>query len=545
MSMKEGPLRPSALLVGALACACVLAVAGWRLWPARDDGRTPAEAGQNKEPVSKYLVRSPCQLADGLFLLGDISPSAVYVVETRDGLVLIDSGLEGEYDKIVEGFAKLRLDLRQIRYILLTHAHGDHTMGAERLRRETGAQVCIGREDAPCLRAGGPWEAIFSKFDMPVVTLHPTAVDVELSDGQTFSLGEARITALSTPGHTRGSFCFLVENRGTRALFTGDTIMSLSNGLGTYSAYLAPKYRGNVDEYLQSLRTLRGLPVPDMVLPGHPQSDPIAQNPRLTAKQWASLIDRGIDELELLTRHYEEDGADFLDGTPKKLAEGLFYLGDAEDKAVYSYLTGDATLLFDAAGGDAPSRFLADAWKELGVEPPPVAAVLLTSCRAENLTGLRALVEATGCRVVVAPDGVGIAAEHCPEDTSVIPVDQIDMLGCRELGALATPGRDSTAAAYHLRAGSDQVLISGDIPIEVSKSEMKQVFAALRDETWDAEQMEASLAALKPLRPKLWLSHRPLHERNANLYDLEWQEVLAMNREMIRMHRGAQGDRSP
>jgi glyoxylase-like metal-dependent hydrolase (beta-lactamase superfamily II) len=282
-----------------------------------------------------------------------------------------------------------------------------------------------------------------------------------------------------------------------------------------------------------------------MVLPGHPQSDPIAQNPRLTAKQWASLVDRGIEELELLAQHYEQDGADFLDGTPKKLAEGLFYLGDVEGKAVYSYLTDDATLVFDAAGGDDPSQFLADAWKELGVEPPPVAAVLLTSCRADNLTGVRALVEATGCRVVVAPDGVGIAAEHCPDGTSIIPVDQIDMLGRPELEALATPGRDGTAAAYHFRIGSAKVLISGDLPIESNKSEVKQVFASLRDEMWDTEQMEASLAALKPLRPNLWLSPRPLHGRNANLYDFEWQETLSVNREMMRMRDAKKRDGLP
>src|SRR5262249_54257581 len=153
------------------------------------------------------------------------------------------------------------------------------SMGAERLRRETGCQVCIGREDAAPLREGGPREAIFSKFDMPDETIHLTTIDVELSDGQVLTLGEARITAIATPGHTRGSFCYLIEHRGQRSLATGDTVMSLSDGLGTYTTYLPPKYRGNVDDYLQSLWKLRRISAPDLVLPGHPSSDDAPQDP--------------------------------------------------------------------------------------------------------------------------------------------------------------------------------------------------------------------------------------------------------------------------
>ena len=98
--------------------------------------------------------------------------------------------------------------------------------------------------------------------------------------------------------------------------------------LGTYSAYLAPRYRGNASDYLDSLRRLRALPVPDLVLPGHPGADPTPQSPSLSQQRWKALLDDGIREMETLVARYEADGADFLDGVPKPLLPDLYYLGD-------------------------------------------------------------------------------------------------------------------------------------------------------------------------------------------------------------------------
>jgi hypothetical protein len=52
--------------------------------------------------------------------------------------------------------------------------------------------------------------------------------------------------------------------------------------LGTYSAYMPPRYRGDARAYAASLRALRALPVPDLVLPGHPRADRTPQPARLS-----------------------------------------------------------------------------------------------------------------------------------------------------------------------------------------------------------------------------------------------------------------------
>lgn len=514
----------------------LLAFTSWRSF--RPSPAT-TEAAAPDERFSTRLILSPCKIGDGLYLFGHLSPAAVYVIETDEGLALVDTGLEAEYDKIAQAMTLLGLDLKRLKLILLTHVHGDHTMGAERLRQETGARVYIGREDAKPLRDGGPWEAIFSIYDMPGVTTHPTQVDSELVDGEVLTLGKARITAIATPGHTPGSVCYLVEHRGMRILFGGDAITSLAGGLGTYAAYLPPRFGGEVRAYLASLKKLRAMPKPDLVLPGHPSSDPVPQDPRLTEQEWADLLDRNIAELEQLAAHYAQDGADFLDGTPKQLARGLYYLGDNGAQAAYALFSEMGTTLFDAAGRDAIT-FLSSAWRKLGVEPPPVTAVLLTSCRAENVAGLKVLIEATGCRVVSSPAGAEGLTRDFP-DVRALTTDGLEPLELPGLKAMATPGRDDTAVAYYFQVDGDEVVVTGEVPLETREFEMRQLLVDDVLETWNFSALQNSLSALGRLRPKLWLSAHPMHGRNANLYDDDWMNVVSRNASVVRQLRRIAG----
>src|SRR5581483_1043301 len=147
-------------------------------------------------------------VAPGVHLLGDLAPSAAYAIETAQGLVLVDSGLEPDAGPVKAELAKLGLDWRTIRAVLLTHAHGDHTGGAAALRAETGAKVYAGEGDAGVLRDGSSREAFFSTFSMPDHAPRPTPVDVELGGDEVLDFGDVRIRALATPGHTPGSICY-------------------------------------------------------------------------------------------------------------------------------------------------------------------------------------------------------------------------------------------------------------------------------------------------------------------------------------------------
>src|SRR5262249_32287590 len=162
---------------------------------------------------------------------------------------------------------------------------------------------------------------------------------------EVLEFGDVRFRVMALPGHTPGSVCYLMERGNLRVLFSGDVISMLRGDeksslrvwkpLGTYAAYLPPRYRGDAKAYLASLPRLRGLTLPDVVLPGHPRADPLPEVPRLSQQRWEAILDQGITEMTTLVARYERDGADFLDGNPKRLLPDLYYLGDRQDAAVY------------------------------------------------------------------------------------------------------------------------------------------------------------------------------------------------------------------
>lgn len=199
------------LAVLAIAAA-VLAGAGW--WRPKEFAPRPGEG-------ANVLLPEPVAVAPGVYLLGKTSPAAAYLVETSDGLVLIDSGLEANAAAVINQLALLHLDVGRLRAILLTHVHADHSLGAEHLRARTGAKVYAGRADCQPLRQGEPREAFFSTFYLPQLAPHATVVDVELAGDEAITFGETRFLVLATPGHTPGSVCYLLERKGLRALFTG------------------------------------------------------------------------------------------------------------------------------------------------------------------------------------------------------------------------------------------------------------------------------------------------------------------------------------
>jgi glyoxylase-like metal-dependent hydrolase (beta-lactamase superfamily II) len=487
-------------------------------------------------PVAQVLLPEPVAVAPGVYLLGDMSPAVAYAVETPDGLVLIDTGLDDSAAAVTRQLTRLGLDVGRVRAILLTHVHADHSLGAERLRRLTGAKVYAGRADCRPLRDGGPREAFVSIYYMPDVSTHATAVDVELQGDETIPFGTTRFTALAAPGHTPGSVCYLLERPGLRALFTGDVVESLSpasqgGGLGTYAAYLPPLYRGNARDYLASLRRLRGLPTPDLVLPGHPAMDPSPESPRLSPARWHALLDDGIAEMERLLARYDRDGANFLDGHPKQLLPGLHYLGDFGGAAVYALDTPKGPVLVDAPGDALLADFLDRRFKALGWEGRKPAAVLLTSADKEATGGLAELVKTGGCRVVAPKAGLEAVRRLCPAGTEVLTEDDLSKAGWLDVQALPLGGRGVAPVAYRLRWSGKTVLFSGRVLQKLAAPNAVQALAEVTGPGGNVEQYLKSLDRLEKVKPDLWLPAVPVNGQNANLYDQDWARVVDLNRE--------------
>ena len=493
----------AAWVVAAVALIA-LAVAGFQRW------RRP-------RPVPP-LGPETTTIANGLHMIRGLGPSVAYVVETSAGPVLIDSGLEGDAATLKAEMARLLIDWRNTQAVLLTHVHGDHAGGAEAIRNAANARVYAGNGDAAVLRAGEPRDAFFSAFYMPNDTPHETTIDVELNGGERLTFGDTTIQAIAAPGHTPGSICYLLERGGKWFFFSGDVVMHLSDAkpLGTYSAYLAPRHRGDATTYLETLRSLRAMPAPDFVLPGHPPTGTEPNRAAMPAERWAAIMDEGISDMHILIARHAADGRDFLDGTPKRLSPNLAYLGDFQGIATYAFVIASKLVLVDApADADAIAERLAG----LDIHAKP-SAVLLTSLDVANTGGLRSVVERWGCAVVAGRSEVASAPS-----AKVVPADALATIGLGAIVAIPLRG-DDAPVAYVFDDGEKTAIASGRIPVKFDEEAMAKLAPISREAAVDVLANTQKLAAVDP---NLWLPARPWHGQNANVYDSEWSDVIASN----------------
>jgi len=513
----------------------VVAVGLRKVWLPTPTRSEKAAANSSGPAGAESVTLAP--IAPGIHFLNNLGPAAAYVVETSDGLVLVDSGLEADGAAITRDFRYRKLDLGRLRAILLTHAHGDHSLGARCLRQATGAKVYAGRDDCGVLRAGEPREAFFSTFDMREIQLHATEVDVELQGGETIDVGDAHFHVIAAPGHTPGSICYLLERGSKRIFFSGDVIMTVANALspggkelGTYAAYVAPRYRGDPEAFLTTIRRLREFPVPDLVLPGHPQAD--SPQFRISKSHWKSILDQGVEDMTTLLARFRADGRNFLDGTPKQLMPGLYYLGDMEGYSIYGLKSNSGLFVFNAAGGPNLVPFLESKFRALGVKTPKITAVLLTSFDPVTISGLSSLVTQTGCKVVAPEAGIGAVKDACPSGTHLLTCQELEQSNWFPVQTWPLEGQ-GTGTAYLVKWLDKQVLFTGRVPLKLSRASEEAFYQAMSTKQVSPNRYRQDLDSLSRLGPDIWLPLVPTNGQNANLYQGDWHEILKLNARLL------------
>ena len=134
------------------------------------------------------------QVFDNLYLLTTKMNSA-WAVNTSEGIILIDTlfGYAAQ-DEIVDGLKKVGLDPTNIKYIVVSHAHGDHDGSVKFLQDTYNPRIIMGPKD---------WE-------LSARETNPPRRDIDATDGQKLTLGDTTITIYITPGHTAGTLSVLV-----------------------------------------------------------------------------------------------------------------------------------------------------------------------------------------------------------------------------------------------------------------------------------------------------------------------------------------------
>jgi len=237
----QAPATPDSLLVAAKRAAgqeyagtflriCVApdnAPGGGRGGAAR--GGPPQGAGTVPDRDTWYA--QPYKVFDNLYFVGTRIHSA-WALTTSQGIVIIDTLFDYAIEpEIVDGLTKLKLNPRDVKYVLISHAHGDHDQGAALLQSRYGAKVVMGEADwastlqRPATATGG-----VPKRDISVG-----------ADGTTLALGDTAIQVIATPGHTPGtlSFIFPVKDGGRRLMvaYSGGTAFNFPRQADTFAVY--------------------------------------------------------------------------------------------------------------------------------------------------------------------------------------------------------------------------------------------------------------------------------------------------------------------
>lgn len=185
-----------------LALSIVLAAAA----PAAQSGGVSAQRAEWNRPME------PFRIAGNAYYVGTEGLSAFLITDPR-GHILIDGAMEESAGQIAANIRRLGFRVEDVRYLLVNHAHWDHSGGLAELKRLSGAKLLASAGDRPELESGQV------SYRPDVSPAPPVKVDGLLRDGQTISLGGTRLVTHLTPGHTRGCTSWMLKTKeGKRKL---------------------------------------------------------------------------------------------------------------------------------------------------------------------------------------------------------------------------------------------------------------------------------------------------------------------------------------
>lgn len=246
--MKLGPVFALLLLV---ACAA----SGSAGPPLSSDAQIQ---GAEQEPLAQMAADArwnesfpPFRVIGDIYYVGTAGVSS-WLITTPRGHILIDGALPQSPPQILANIRALGFDIRDVKYLLNSHAHFDHAGGLAALQRASGAIMIASAADKPALETGHVSYGPTSNIRVP-----PVRVDRVIGDGDRVSLGDVTLIAVMTPGHTAGCTSWRMDVRG------GDgaphhVFFDCSQTVGGQS--LAPEsYPGMVADYRATFARVRAI----------------------------------------------------------------------------------------------------------------------------------------------------------------------------------------------------------------------------------------------------------------------------------------------
>ena len=231
----------------------------------------------------------PFKLYNNLYFVGNERVS-VHLINTEEGLILIDTGYPDMYDIIVDNIRKVGLDPTDICAIFHTHGHIDHFGCTQALVKLSGAKTYISKIDNDILN--GKLDLSWAR-ELNYETLPFFDCDILLEDGDVFTFGNTQRRCVHTPGHTDGvmSFFITIEHEGKKIV----AAMHGGIGMNTFSAEFLNAYGLSFDcrdKFREGLKKLAQENV-DLVLGNHPEQSQTEEKMVRVLNGETDLTDKG------------------------------------------------------------------------------------------------------------------------------------------------------------------------------------------------------------------------------------------------------------
>jgi metallo-beta-lactamase class B len=244
----------------------------------------------------------PFKLIDNVYYVGT-QGIASYLFVTPEGNILIDGGTAKGAPLVEANIAKLGFKLSDVKILLNSHAHYDHSAGLAQLKKDTGARLLAMEGDVSALEGGFYLGSESNK----AMGAPPVKVDTHLKDGDTVKLGGTTLKANLTPGHTRGCTSW-----GWTAKDGGKSYEALIFCSATVAANrITPplQYEGIIADYRKTFVKAKAMKV-DIPFAPHPdffqmlqkaakaKADPKAPNPFIAPGEFKPFIEKAEADFE-------------------------------------------------------------------------------------------------------------------------------------------------------------------------------------------------------------------------------------------------------
>jgi metallo-beta-lactamase class B len=194
-------------------------------------GRRGGGPGPRVVPDRATWYAKPYKVFDNLYFIGTRIHSA-WALTTSAGIIVIDTLFDYAIEpEMIEGMKTLGLDPRDIKYVLISHAHGDHDQGAALLQSRYGAKIVMGAAD---------WDATLQRAASAPGGV-PKRDIVVRPEGLKLTLGDTNVDIIATPGHTPGtlSYFFPVKDAGRTLIvaYSGGTAFNFPRQAANFAMY--------------------------------------------------------------------------------------------------------------------------------------------------------------------------------------------------------------------------------------------------------------------------------------------------------------------